>query len=131
MNVTRIIISLLILLSLFSSQAAEVVGSRKITAREFQKPWPFTVPQGTVSCDSRGAITFTAGGKTYGINGLAKGVGYLSPEPIWKQSPDYEKNVEEYSKILNISKEEVRATMGSPTRISIGPILNAGSALCR
>ena len=103
---------------------------RSLSSSSFPEPWPFTVPQGTVSCDPRGAITFTAGGKTYGINGFAKTNGFPSPDEIWKLDPTYQGKIAEYAEALKISEEEARKKI-VPTRISIGPVLDAGLALCR
>ena len=44
--------------------------------------WPLTVDSGTLSCDDS-AVTFTAGGVVYGVNGLAVTFGAAEIDPIW------------------------------------------------
>ncbi len=104
--------------------------SRNISSSSFPEPWPFSVREGTVACDSQGAITFSVGMKTYGINGIAKTDGHPAPDEIWNLVPDYERKVTEYAEGLNLSKEKARKKMG-PIKVSIQPILDAGLKLCR
>lgn len=49
------------------------------------QPWPFSVPDGVLSCDS-GKITLTSQGKTYALNGWAHDSGnYLDISQIWNR----------------------------------------------
>lgn len=75
-------------------------------------PWPLTVPDGTIACESLGKglgrVTITAGGKTYWVNGLAKGTHkYADLDEIWRADPKY-----------------------PDIKVNIGPLLDRGLALC-
>lgn len=75
-------------------------------------PWPLTVTEGQLQCDSMGspgtgAVTFTAAGKRYALNGLAERK-YPAIDSIWKADP---------------------AIPGA--KINISPLLDAGLRLCR
>ena len=78
-----------------------------ITQQDFGKTWPFTVTQGELRCD-RDAVTFKAHGTTYAVNGTAGSRGFPRIDPIWRPNPNL-----------------------PGTRINIGPIIEAGLALCR
>lgn len=76
------------------------------------KPWPLTVPAGEVECTNN-LVTFHAGGKTYAVNGSAKG----------------------YAKAKNLAWRDVREIWrddpGVPgTKVVITPIIDRGLALC-
>lgn len=51
------------------------------------QPWPFTVASGLLACEG-GAVTFTAGGVEYGVNGTAQDLGYPGPDAIWADDPE-------------------------------------------
>lgn len=73
--------------------------------------WPLTVDSGVVACDGTstyGAVTFTANGVTYGVNGAALQQGLPKIDPIWSDDPSI-----------------------PGTKINIGPIIDAGLALCK
>ncbi len=63
----------------------------KITNQEFGSAWAFTVDEGILSCRGSkgiGEVLFTANGKTYAVNGTAKGSKkYLSIDDIWVADP--------------------------------------------
>ena len=59
----------------------------RITKQEFGDAWPFTVDEGILTCKGSGglgAVVFTANGKTYGVNGIARGMKkYDEIDQIW------------------------------------------------
>ncbi len=101
-----------------------------VSSKSYPGTWPFYVKKGIFYCDERGAITFKADGKVYGINGTAKTDGFAPPDEIWKLDPNYEEKVALYAEASNKSLKEVREKMG-PTRVSIQPVLDAGLRICR
>lgn len=49
--------------------------------------WPLTVDTGTLVCDPP-AVWFEAGGRSYGINGVAQSRDGVEPlEAIWRENP--------------------------------------------
>jgi hypothetical protein len=85
----------------------------KITKQEFGDKWPFTVDEGILACkgtSSFGEVTFTANGKTYAVNGAARGTKkYIPADEIWADNP---------------------SPLGGPKK-DIGPIIERGLKLCR
>jgi Protein of unknown function (DUF2511) len=67
------------------------------------KRWPFTVAQGQLRCEGRGAIILTARGVDYAINGMAANR-YASIQAIWTNGDD---------------------------PMKIGPIISRGLTLCK
>lgn len=69
-----------------ANQSLESNAERKITKQEFGQNWPFTLNEGILKCID-GGVVFIANGKTYAVNGLAKGQGksrgYSDVEEIW------------------------------------------------
>ncbi|MDQ3373192.1 MAG: YebY family protein [Acidobacteriota bacterium] len=63
----------------------------KITKQEFGAAWAFTVDEGVLSCKGSngiGEVLFMANGKTYAVNGTAKGTKkYLPIDDIWAADP--------------------------------------------
>lgn len=62
-----------------------------VTARDLGADWPLTVDSATLACDGSdgmGDATATVNGKTYALNGLAKGAGLPPIDEIWKADPD-------------------------------------------
>lgn len=102
----------------------------ELTEEQYGDKWPLTVPSGHVECKNDSVI-FHTNGKTYGVNGLAKSRGYPSIDEIWKVDPAFFEMVEEVAKIEKISVDEALKSMGSPSKISIGPILDSGLKLCK
>ena len=51
-------------------------------------PWPFTVSSGVIACDN-GAVTFTAGGKKYALNGSAQANGLSPIDAVWAMDPSH------------------------------------------
>lgn len=75
-------------------------------------PWPLTVPEGTLACESLGGrlgrVTITANGTTYWVNGLAKGTHrFADLDEIWRADPSF-----------------------PAIKVNIGPLLDRGLALC-
>ena len=98
---------------------------RLISEQDFASPWPFTVPEGRLRC-TKNSVTFEAGGSTYAINGTAQGRGFPRVDPIWK----YDTTMEEtYAKQKGITRAAAREAIGT-VRVNIGPVINAGLALC-
>lgn len=89
---------------------------------EYGKHWPFTVSYGQLACSGAGAITFTAHGKTYAVNGLATSDNkYSNIREIWKDDSETE-----HAKYMR--------KQGRPDlvpKISIGPIIDRGLKLCK
>jgi hypothetical protein len=115
---TRIrVVWLLILLLAQIVSAAEV----KIAESDFRKAWPFSVKEGILRCASQ-AVTFTANGTTYAVNGTAIGLKrypdidkiWLPGEPVWIKDPETGKKV----------------NLGPPKR-NIGPVISRGLELCK
>ena len=92
--------------------------------------WPFTVSSGRLECVDD-AVIFHSEGKVYAVNGVAKQKGYAAIEGIGKEDPSFFEMAKEIAKSENKSVKEVIQAMGSPTRISIGPILDRGLELCK
>ena len=89
----------------------------KISETDFGSQWPFTVSKGKLNCEGSsgmGAVTFTANGITYAVNGTAKAVakkrntGWRDIDEIWKASPDI-----------------------PGAKVSMGPIIEKGRSLCK
>ena len=116
----------LVALGVFGSFEAEARDGRTITRAEFGTHWPFTVAEGELRCDG-GAVTFNAQGKTYAVNGTAGGLGFARIDPIWKYDDSF---AEAYAEETGISLETVIEAMGTRLRVDIGPIIDAGLALC-
>jgi hypothetical protein len=90
-----------------SSADEQDQSSKEVTSADYGDEWPLTVDSGTLACDGD-AVTFTAGGKTYAVNGMAttRSAG-VDIEPIWADNPEVE-----------------------GTKKSIGVLINDGLALC-
>lgn len=163
---------------------------REVTRQEFGERWPFTVERGTLSCENS-AVVFSVSGRSYAVNGTAKGRGYTAIEPIWRANPlkvsfepiarlseslrqeifgafvecedtsareaekstaDVVQQIERERKLTAACKARVRSRYKlssaeeqqinreglakswpplSPSRVNIGPIIDAGLRLCR
>lgn len=64
----------------------EPPNQREVTRQEFGEQWPFTVERGTLSCESS-AVVFSVDGRSYAMNGTARGRGYAAIDPIWRENP--------------------------------------------
>lgn len=103
----------LLLLTIFHPTWA---ASARITKNDMASNWPFTVSEGVLNCepiDEYAIVTFTANGKTYAVNGLARGSrakkrGWLDINLLWKRDPDH-----------------------PDLNIDIGPLIDAGRKLCQ
>jgi hypothetical protein len=97
-------------------------GTETISAGEYGKEWPFTVSSGRLACSGAGAVTFTAKGKTYAVNGLAMSDHRNSNiREIWKDDSE-----SEHAKYM--------LKQGRPDlvpKVSISPIINRGLKLCK
>ena len=97
-------------------------SSEAISASEYGAKWPFTISGGQLSCTPPGAVTFTANGKAYAVNGLAKSSrGNVDIKEIWKSESDSE-------------QAQYMLKQGRPDlmpKISIGPIIDRGLKLCK
>ncbi|MCZ4099856.1 DUF2511 domain-containing protein [Streptomyces sp. H39-C1] len=80
---------------------------RTVFKQEFTT-WPFTVSSGRIRCALGKAVTFSANGQEYALNGLAKGQGYPEIDPIWRDDPN----------------------LGNGLKVDISEVLNAALAMC-
>jgi hypothetical protein len=97
---------------------ASYAGSANISKSQFKDQWPLTVDSGTLKCEPAPTslkvqfVTFTSGGKTYALNGIARGQakqrGWKEIDPIWKDNPEI-----------------------PGAKINIGPLITLGLTLCR
>jgi len=91
-----------------SSTAA---NAQQVSSADYGADWPLTVDSGTLRCEGAGAVTFTADGTTYWVNGTAGGLadenGWADIEAIWADDPS-----------------------GDAPKISIGPLIDDGLKLC-
>ncbi len=78
---------------------------------DFGDEWPFTVEDGIVACERGSMVVFRASGKTYAVNGTARGfieeAGYVDFEEIWRDDPS-----------------------GIFPKVDISPIIGMGLDLC-
>lgn len=88
----------------------------EVTRADFGAKWPFTVDGGTLRCE-RGSVTFTAAGKTYALNGTARGErakrGWLEADAILADDPAL-----------------VRIGDGGYTKMSTQPLIDRGLQIC-
>jgi hypothetical protein len=96
-----------------NSDSQTASNERAISRTDYGDDWPLTVESGTLRCDEPGAVTFTSddNGTTYWVNGtagdMADSNGWQDIRPIWADDP---------------------ANPG--LKISIGPLIDDGLALC-
>jgi hypothetical protein len=75
------------LIALLASACTDEDGTR-ISRDSFEGEWPFTVDEGVLSCEGAGAVTFSAEGSTYAVNGTAMGTtDYPDVDAIWADDP--------------------------------------------
>ena len=104
----------LLWLGLVTSHCA-MGGTATVRAADYGDRWPFTVSEGVIECapfrEKLHVLTFTSGGKTYGLNGtartLAKEKGYAEITGIWRDDP-----------------------MNGGAKINIEPIIEKALTLC-
>ncbi|WP_411145294.1 DUF2511 domain-containing protein [Streptomyces sp. x-80] len=65
--------------------SADAKSGQEVSAAEVT-PWPLTVDKGRLQCHDGAAVTITAGGTEYALNGTAKAK-YADLGPIWKDNP--------------------------------------------
>ncbi len=100
--------------------------SRDIRVEDFGRDWPLTVNSGELQCTGAGVVTFRSGGVVYAVNGTATAAGHAPIEPIWKHNEAMYRTMAEAT---GSTVEAARSRFG-PLRINIGPIIEAGLALC-
>lgn len=71
----------LIVMQFISSCGAS--NSLKVKSSDFGDKWMLTVNEGELKCEG-GAISFTANGTAYAVNGTAKAKGYGDISSIWQ-----------------------------------------------
>lgn len=104
------------------SFAATAGGSTTISATEFGTQWPFSVASGELECVEPGAVTFAANGKVYAVNGLAMSNSRNAEiREIWKD--DTESQHAQY--MIKQGRSDL------VPKISLGPIIDRGTKLCR
>lgn len=120
-----------------STPKPQQAQSTTISKEQFGKKWPLTVDKGIVKClqIGNGAVVFESGGKTYAVNGTAKGFankhGFHPIEEIWLTDPEFQKMAKEIAESEKKPIEEVIKAMGTPPKLDISPVLNAGVKLCK
>lgn len=111
--------------------------SETISKEQFGKKWPLAVDKGIVKClpIGNGAVVFESGGKTYAVNGTAKGFatkqGFFPIDEIWVTDPEFQQMAKEIAKSEKKPIEEVIKAMGTPPKINISPVLDTGLKLCK
>lgn len=103
---------------MFAMPLVSLAASISLSQDQFKERWPLTVTSGTLGCEPVSGnlkvqlVTFSSGGKTYALNGIACGHakkrGWLEVRPIWKDNPEI-----------------------PGTKINIGPLIDRGLALCK
>jgi hypothetical protein len=64
-----------------------------ISRDDVGESWPLVVDEGVLGCDGSGGVgaaTFTTGGTTYALNGIALDRGIPDIDPIWAPDPNIE-----------------------------------------
>jgi hypothetical protein len=94
------------------SGSGTAANERSVSRADYGSAWPLTVESGTLRCEEAGAVTFTSDdGATYWVNGTAgneaEARGWKNIRPIWADDPTAE-----------------------GLKISIGPLIDDGLALC-
>lgn len=102
-------IAVLITISLFPMLA--LAASTSVSRETMKDEWPLTLSSGVLGCE-RGAVTFSANGITYAINGTAmaqgRKLGWRDIREVWK------------------------GNLAIPgTKINIGPMIEKGLLLCK
>jgi hypothetical protein len=92
-----------------TSPTLQAQGSRPVTRADWGAGWPLTVDAGTLRCETGRAVVFqTPDGTKYALNGIASAnPKYKDLEPIWATDPS-----------------------GLTPKMDIGPLIQAGLALC-
>lgn len=81
-------------------------SSIEVSREDFGADWPLTVASGILACEGAGAVTFTANGTTYAVNGMASSLDAgVDIDPIWAEARDAPKK-------------------------NIGPLIDRGLELC-
>ncbi len=76
------------LIALLTTACTGEDGTR-ISRDSFEGEWPFTVDEGVLNCEGAGAVTFSAEGTTYAVNGTAMGTSdYPDVDVIWADDPE-------------------------------------------
>lgn len=98
--------------------AIVLASSLKISKGQFSGDWPLTIDSGLLNCELSSVspnlqlVTFTSNGKTYALNSTARGQsknrGWLEVNQVWKEN-----------------------TSIPSTKVSIGPLIDRGLALCK
>ena len=126
------IVALWLVVPLFANADSQ----QEISKQQFGAKWPLSVPSGMIKClpIGRGAVVFESQEKTYAVNGIAKGVarkyGFSNIEEIWLDDPEFYKFAEEAAIAENVPVKKAIKLLGGPTKINIGPVLDAGARLC-
>jgi hypothetical protein len=111
LSVSKLLVLAGSLVACACSGTVDPQSEQRISRAQFGDDWPFTVTEGLLRCDRGTFVVFVANGKTYAINGSAKGAanreGYVDFESIWR--PD--------------------ETPG--LKVSISPVIEAGLKLCQ
>ena len=120
-----------------SSKDDDLITQSIITKEQFGERWPLSVNAGIVKCLAigNGSVVFEVDGKTYAVNGTAKGFAkkhnFYPIENIWLDDPGFIKMAIELAESEKKPVDQIIKAMGTPTKININPVLNAGLELCK
>lgn len=83
--------SVFVSLVIVASYGCGAAQERPLSRADLGADWPFTVDAGVLACEPGNHVVFRTGGKTYAINGSAKGAsatnGYVDSDPIVVRRP--------------------------------------------
>lgn len=109
MRVNPCIMALVFALVACSEESTEDDSRQVISADDYGKRWPLTVPKGSLRCEQPELVIFTdPDGNDWAVNGAAATEGYDEIDPIWADNPDIK-----------------------GTKKNIGPLIKDGLTLCK
>lgn len=133
MNTLMLIIG--VIFTTLSIQVA-AMDHAEISKKQFGEKWPLSINSGVVKClpIGNGSVVFEADDKIYAVNGTAKGfakqMGFIPIEEIWLDDPKFFDVAQELAESENKPVSEMLKLLGKPSKIDIGPVLDAGVKLC-
>ncbi|WP_419950532.1 DUF2511 domain-containing protein [Candidatus Palauibacter sp.] len=96
-----------------SPESGGLQQEREISRADFGETWPFTVGSGMLRCGPGDAVTFTADGTVYAVNGVATTFGSgVDIEPIWAYAPQPDIGVAVVERLSMADREAIFAELG-------------------